>query len=306
MSLLSDLPRNELRHRLHTDGLVIQTGPLRVRIRSDVASVEEGLRTLYRDYPTPESDSFCEASIQVRYLPGLRRWVRPIVQLLHDGRPIFEPMPADHALPLTEWGLNWAVGSLAHHYLILHAAVIERAGQAVILPAPPGSGKSTLCAALIFRGWRLLSDELTLVDLSDSQLRGPVRPISLKNQSIDIIRSFADGPTMSRATQRTAKGTVALLRVPREHVERASTPARPRWIVFPRYQAGATSSLTPRTRADTLMQLSRNAFNSGVTAREGFHALGDVVAASDCFDFTYSRLDDAIAQFDELAARVLP
>jgi predicted ATPase len=31
----------------------------------------------------------------------------------------------------------------------------------VILPAPPGSGKSTLCAALVTRGWRLLSDELT-------------------------------------------------------------------------------------------------------------------------------------------------
>jgi HprK-related kinase A len=306
MTTLSELPKGEVRRRLHSDGLVLQTGPLHVRIRSDVPAVEDGLCTLYGDYPAPDPGIFCEASVQVAFLSGLRRWVRPIVQFLHDGRPVFEPMPADHALPLTEWALNWAVGSQAHHYLILHAAVIERNGLAVLLPAPPGSGKSTLCAALIFRGWRLLSDELTLVDLNTSQLLGPVRPISLKNQSIEIIRSFADGPTMSRPTQRTAKGTVALLRASRVHVEQALMPATPRWIIFPRYQDGTEARLTARTRADTLMQLSRNAFNSGVTAREGFHALADVVAASDCYDYTYSRLDDAIAQFDELANGVLP
>jgi predicted ATPase len=33
--------------------------------------------------------------------------------------------------------------------------VVERDGHALILPAMPGSGKSTLTAALVQRGWRL-------------------------------------------------------------------------------------------------------------------------------------------------------
>jgi hypothetical protein len=42
--------------------------------------------------------------------------------------------------------------------------VLERGGRALLLPAPSGSGKSTLCAGLAFNGWRLLSDELALLD----------------------------------------------------------------------------------------------------------------------------------------------
>ena len=52
----------------------------------------------------------------------------------------------------------------AHQYLIIHAAVVEKNGLAAILPAPPGSGKGTLTAGSVLSGWRLLSDELTLID----------------------------------------------------------------------------------------------------------------------------------------------
>ena len=65
---------------------------------------------------------------------------------------------------MLEWGLNWCVAGHAHQYLMLHAAALERNGRAVILPGDPGAGKSTLTAALMLSGWRLLSDEITLVD----------------------------------------------------------------------------------------------------------------------------------------------
>jgi predicted ATPase len=46
---------------------------------------------------------------------------------------------------------------------MLHAAVVEKNGKALILPALPGSGKSTLSAALAMNGWRFLSDEFTMI-----------------------------------------------------------------------------------------------------------------------------------------------
>ncbi|TXL12561.1 hypothetical protein BMR05_15020 [Methylococcaceae bacterium HT4] len=83
--------------------------------------------------------------------------------------------------------MNWCISSQLNTYLIIHAAVIEKSGYAVIMPAPPGSGKSTLTASLIQEGWRLLSDELTIIDVQNACVVPFPRPVSLKNESIDII-----------------------------------------------------------------------------------------------------------------------
>ncbi|MFT3820231.1 MAG: HprK-related kinase A [Rubrivivax sp.] len=299
---LAELPAGEMRRRLHDGSLCLRTGPVRLRLRSDVDAVQQGLALLYADHPLVDGDEFCDYAVDVRHRPGLRRWLRPQVQFLFDHEPVFEPLPLAQALALTEWALNWCIGSRSHQFLVLHAAVVERLGHAAVLPAPPGSGKSTLCAALVNRGWRLLSDELALISLRDGRIHALARPVSLKNQSIDIIQRFAPASTFSRRTLATSKGTVAHMKALPEHVLRMDEPARPAWVVFPRYVPDAPAELAPRAKADAMLQLSRNAFNSGIASREGFHALADLVDRSDCHDFRYSRLDDAITVFDRLAA----
>jgi HprK-related kinase A len=82
---------------------------------------------------------------------------------------------------MLEWGMNWCIASHMHYYLMLHAAVLERDGHALIMPGDPGAGKSTLTAALMLDGWRLLSDEIALIDRNDGLLYGLARPVSLKN-----------------------------------------------------------------------------------------------------------------------------
>lgn len=299
---LGQLPADEISRRLAGAGLAVRTGPFHLRIRSDAAAVATGIRVLYDAYPVVEPHDFCDYAVDVHRRKGLRRWFKPQVQFRHDGERVFEPLPQSHAMPLIEWALNWCIGSNSHQFLVLHAAAVERNGFAAVLPAPPGSGKSTLCAALVQRGWRLLSDELALLSLGQGHLTAIARPVSLKNQSIDLIQRFAPQSVFSARTYATAKGTVAHMRAPLDAVLRVDEPARPGWVVFPRYTAGAAASLLPRAKADAMLQLSRNAFNSGVAAREGFHALADLVDASDCYDFEYSLLDEAVSIFDELAS----
>ncbi|SDO11870.1 HprK-related kinase A [Rhodoferax sp. OV413] len=199
--------------------------------------------------------------------------------------------------------MNWCISMHAHHYLILHSAVIEKEGCAFILPAPPGSGKSTLCAGLVNRGWRLLSDELALISLTDTSITPLGRPISLKNQSIDVIRGYVPEAVFSNVVHDTSKGSVALLKAPSAHIDRIQETARPRWVIFPKYMAGATAQMTPRSKANSMLELGRNAFNYMVLGLKGFEVLSKVIDESDCYDFHYSQLDDAVLAFDELVAR---
>ena len=184
----------------------------------------------------------------------------------------------------------------------LHSAVLERDGRAVILPAPPGSGKSTLCAALMLDGWRLLSDEMALLDPRTGLLTASPRPISLKNASIDIMRRRAPDAVMGPVALDTMKGTVCHMQVSADSTARARELATPAWIIYPRYVAGAPLTLSPRHKADALLNLHRNSFNHHVHGRQGFETLADVVERCDVYDLHYSDLDEALACFARLSA----
>jgi hypothetical protein len=197
--------------------------------------------------------------------------------------------------------MNWCISTQAYHFLTLHSAVIERDGCAVILPAPPGSGKSTLCAGLINRGWRLLSDELALISLTDRMITPLGRPISLKNQSIELMQKFVPNAVFNQLTHDTHKGTVTHMKVPAEQLQRIKECASPRWVIFPKYVANAQAVLTPRSKANSMLELARNSFNYMSLGLTGFEVLSDVISDCDCYDFRYSELDDAVAVFDSLA-----
>ena len=301
---LLQLSPSDLRHQLAGNGVWLRTGPFSLRIRSRLPRVAEGLTELYGQFEVRSAhQAFADFHVELNPPSRLRRWFRPQVNFSFDGAQPFKPLPLDQAYPMLEWGLNWCVSMHAHHYLIIHAAVVEKNGLAAILPAPPGSGKSTLTAGLVLSGWRLLSDELTLIDRRTGLLHALPRPVSLKNQSIDVIRQFSPEAFINRVSHDTAKGSVAHMRPPRDSVLRQHEPARPGWVIFPKWEAGAETQLTPRSRAETFMFLAQNAFNYSHLGVDGFRVGTTLIDHAHCYDFRYSALSEAVAAFDRLAER---
>lgn len=281
-------------------GLSLSAGPFRFRVQSSMPSVANGLARLYADFPVEPDSGFRDFHVALDRVAGPRRWLRPQVDFTVDGHAPFKPLPAAQAFAMLEWGMNWCIAGQAHHYLLLHAAVLERHGRAVILPGDPGAGKSTLTAALMLSGWRLLSDELAMIDRDDGLAVPLARPVSLKNQSIEIIRGFDRGAVIGEIAHDTHKGTVSHLRPSADSVARMHEKARPAHIVFPRWKAGADSSLRPRAKADAFMHTASHAFNYSLLGRLGFDLNAALTDACDCWDFEYSKLDDALRTFEEL------
>ncbi len=299
---VSDLAAGELAARLAGDGLRLRTGPVVSRIRSPLPRVVDGIGLHYAHHRIEADDAFADFHVGVERPRGLRRWMKPQVVFSFDGMVPFTPLPGDQEFPMLEWGLNWCVSSHCHQFLILHAAVLERGGRALLMPAPSGSGKSTLCAGLALRGWRLLSDELALIDIASGLVQPLPRPISLKNASIELIRGFAPEASFSPTVRDTVKGSVAHVRPPADSVRRGDEAALPAWVVLPRYEASAAPSLQPIGRAEAFMQLAENGFNYHLHGRTGFEALARLVDGCASFRFSYSRLDDAVRLFAQLDA----
>jgi HprK-related kinase A len=178
---------------------------------------------------------------------------------------------------------------------------VERGGQALLLPATPGAGKSTLCAGLAWRGWRLLSDEFGLVRRPQGDLFPLPRAVPLKNESIAVIRSFAPEAFLGPLFPKTRKGDVSHMRPPHDSLPRQQEPAAPRWIVFPRYQRGLSVRL--RTIPDSLAftRLAHNSFNYRLLGAVGFRALAALIRRCDCFSLEYGDLEAAASSLAEMA-----
>ena len=298
---IADLSPAELRARLASAaGLAFGAGPFVVRLTSPHRLLAAALGQMYGAYPLAES-AHADFRLALLHGRGWHRWWRPQARFLHDGQERFQPLPAAHVVPMFEWSLNWCVSSRAHEYLMVHAAVLERGGACVLLPAPPGSGKSTLCAALAHHGWRLLSDELALVRLADGLVAPLPRPVSLKNASIEVIRQRLPQAVLGPVVEDTVKGRVAYMRAPDASVAAAGVCARPAWVVLPRWQAGSALVTAPLGRAATHMALAENAFNYSLLGADGFTAMAALAERVRAERLVYSDLDEALAWFDRLA-----
>ena len=278
----------------------LSVGPFNFSIRSNHKMVLDNLKLLYQDYALAEKYTFTDFDINITTRSFIRKLIKPQVDFLLDEFAPFKPLPKDHAFAMLEWGMNWCIATKAHHYLLLHAGTIEKNGKVIIMPAAPGSGKSTLTAALVYNGWRLFSDELGLISLKDELVYPCTRPINLKNDSIDIIKNYIDGAVFSTIANDTHKGTVSLLKPPKESVERMHEPAALHTFIFPKYVAGAKAKLTPLNKSEAFQVIIEQSFNYHVLGLEAFELIAKLLNQVECYQFEYSDFEEAKIMFNEL------
>ena len=297
---LTDLTHREMARRLTGDGLPVKIGPFWINLRSAIPDLLRHIACFYDQYETADPDRFFDFHIMLKNSGGLRRWIKPQVHFLLDEFAPFKPLPYIHAFAMFEWGLNWCIATTAHHYLIIHAAVLEKEGRGIIMPGVPGSGKSTLCAAMSLRGWRLLSDEMALLDPASLSITPVPRPVGLKNESIGIIRHFSAAAEIGPGAKDTAKGTVAHLTPSISSIQQASVACRPHAVVFPKYITKSDTKLIRKAQGRALMEIQENAFNTHILGKEGFDSARSLVDRYPVYSLEYSKLDDALMIMDRL------
>lgn len=301
MPRLADLKSGECRRRLEGPGLRVRIGPFAFQIKTQFAPLAEQIERMYAYYEVLDDDEFVDLHVTVVTRRQLSWKFEKEVQFVVDGRTPFEAFPEDQALAVLEWGINFVIAMRSNHLLMLHSAIIERNGGAMLLPAWPGHGKSTLCSALVHRGWRLFSDEFGLVKPGSVDFVPFPRLVPLKNESIQVIKEFAPDAVLGRRILNTRKGDVAHVRPPRDSIERSHQAAPAKWIVFPRWRAGVPLKLQPMASPKAFLMLASNAFNYEVIGEAGFRTVNRLIRSCRCYRLTYSDLEHAVGALDELA-----
>ncbi len=297
---LGDLPLPALHQSCLGNSLQLRTGPFVTRLGTSYHGLIEQLGFFYSNHEFIQAPWVADFHVRMLRPVSVRRIWRPQINFFLDAEHPFEPYALEQALPLFEWGLNWCIATHAHQFLMLHAAVLERDGHALLLPATPGSGKSTLCAALAHRGWRLLSDEFGLIRPETGDVWPLPKPIPLKNRSIEVIREAIPEARIGPLFTGTRKGDVAHVKPPCDSARRQQEPARPAWILFPHYQAGSPIRLQAQTPELGFVRLSHNSFNYRIMGETGFRGVLRLVQNCSIHQLTYSKLDEALRLLAQL------
>lgn len=189
----------------------------------------------------------------------------------------------------------WQAGLDAGDFLLdLHAGAVGGRDGLVLLPAPPGSGKSTLTMALMHAGFDYFSDEVAL--LGDDLTATPF-PLALcvKDSGLDVAARMYPAVRALPVHARGDGKRVAYLppepaRVPPHDLRRPVAA-----IVFPRFAPRACGQLQPLAKQAALAQLLSQCL--GVAPALGIDHVRALVAwirSIPCYELAFADLDAAV------------
>lgn len=301
MLRFKDMSDTEAQHALARGELRLKVGPFTYCIQSSESIVFEGLRRLYADFQISPAENFSDYHLSLRPANLIQKW-RKKIDFYSDGQRPFNRIEARHAYAFLEWGMNWCVSTGSNEYLKLHAAVLSKNGIGIILPGLPGVGKSTLSAALCLSGWRVLSDEHALIPFNTHKLVPLCRPISLKNKSINVIRNFTSRVVLGPISLDTHKGTVAHMKADLASDSHDPKLVPAHLIIFPRYSSESKLILKKKPKTEAFMFAGLHSFNYGLLSQLGFETMRTLMEAVNCYDLTYSELDEALLIIEKLVS----
>ncbi len=213
--------------------------------------------------------------------------------VMRDGQRIDGPSPISDALVRLVADANVMAVASRPDKLVLHAGAVSLGGCGLLLPGPSGAGKSTLTAALVSGGFAYLSDEAAAIDPDSLEIEPYPKPLSLAGASLALL-----GHPAPPGDAGWHKQVVACSYLRSGAVGR---PVPPRLLVFPSYQPGETSTLTPMSRAEAMMAVADSSFNFGDHGGEWMPLLHRLVAGCWCGRLTIGDLDEATELLTQLA-----
>jgi len=189
------------------------------------------------------------------------------------------------------------------HILKIHAGVVSNGQKCLLLPAAPGSGKTTLTAALAAAGFHYFSDEVALLEEPDLKVRPVPISLSVKSGAHEVLAPLF--PQLRRLANHTREDfeTVTYLNPPTASFRYDLNRTYPAgWIVFPQYSPSATTGLRPIGKAEALTRLMKEVLVVGTTLDTRFvRSLVHWIERVDCYELPNSSLSQAV----QLVGRLL-
>ncbi len=236
---------------------------LRVEIRPSHPGEGDWLGRWLAGFPAPEAEAPEVPGVRGRLTRTAQGW------LLHT--PSFDLGPASRQGLLVQL-VDRLTDALAasSRYLLTHAGALERDGEALLLPGGSHAGKTSLTAALLARGFRLLGDEVGALTFDGAAVPCPL-PLQVRESVRGELDPVAAGlQWLGEAFAHRDETARLALPSPAQCAPPGRYPVR--WVVHPRLEWGAPTRLTDLGRGEAALHLLGAVWNGPALGSAGVEA----------------------------------
>jgi hypothetical protein len=179
------------------------------------------------------------------------------------------------------WDIHAYVAEHVRDFLLIHAGAASAPEGALLVPGGTGSGKSTLVAALLQRGFEYLSDDFAAIDPITTKIYPYPKRISLKRPSLRFFPGLEEGLGDRDGALRV--GMRERFARPEDLGSGVGGPAAARWLVFQGPDRQGSARLSPMPRAEAMEELVKQAFNLHRYRDRGVVLLSRLVGDAETF-----------------------
>ena len=178
----------------------------------------------------------------------------------------------------------------ASPHLLLHAGGVAGGGVGVALPGEMESGKTTLTTGLVRAGLGYLTDEALAFDRDTLLVHPYPKPLSIDSGAWPLFPELAPPDPIEEGYDYVQWQVPATAIRPGAVADVCSVVA----VVFPRYEAGAETAMSPVGRGEALVELAKNTFRFKERGAAELDLLAELVRGVECYRLTMGEIDRAV------------
>ncbi|MBX3014047.1 MAG: hypothetical protein KF832_21180 [Caldilineaceae bacterium] len=173
--------------------------------------------------------------------------------------------------------------------LLLHAAAVALHNQSIIFVGASGTGKSTLTAWLLSKGFTYLTDELVFIANDTVNVATLPRPLNLKKASRSILHKLINYNDSQKVMTTNSIDLVSPLLLQSKLPQYLG---QLKMIVFPKYQVEGNCRYKQLSTAQTGFRLMQQLLNARNLAQHGFSQVVQLAKMVTAYEVQYTRFEE--------------
>ena len=248
----------------------------------------------------PKQSQTCpERSEGTEFLPFASLRAKGSLTRNDNKKLLYETGDPFEFISFIEWSMIDTALERMEGYYQIHGGAVVKGDRGLILPAAPGSGKTTLTVGLTMNGFQCFSDDIVLIDMQSLKLNPFPRNIFITEEKKAVFDRYGINLSLRKSEWMEYGGWDFIPPHP-PPLPQGERGFNVDFIIFPKYNPAQKTELKRISKGKAIFEIIKESFNIHKFRDRGVDIVHRLVENAECFQLTVNDLNEAIEIISDL------